>query len=71
VIADGAFCGVTISGYEQGKAAAEIAVRILNDEKSADIQISRTNVVIPMINQQRAKQLNLKIDEEILKKYGS
>ena len=71
VIADGAFCGVTISGYEQGKAAAEIAVRILNGEKPADIQISRTNVVIPMINLERAKQLNLKIDSEIQKKYGS
>lgn len=70
VIADGAFCGVTVSGYEQGKAAAEIAVRILNEEKPSDIQISRTSVVIPMINLERAKQLNLKIDEEILKKYG-
>ncbi len=68
VIAEGAFCGVTISGYEQGKAAAEIAVRILNGDKPADIQISRTNAVIPMINLERAKQLNLKINEEILKK---
>jgi len=71
VIADGAFCGVTISGYEQGKAAAEIAKRILNGEKPSDIQISRENVIIPMINLERAKQLNLKIDKEILKKYGS
>jgi len=71
VIADGAFCGVTISGYEQGKAAAEIAKIILNGEKPADIQISRTNVTIPMINLERTKQLNLKIDEKILKKYGS
>lgn len=71
VIADGAFCGVTISGYEQGKVAAEIAKRILNGEKPSEIQISRTNVVIPMINLERTKQLNLKIDEETLNKYGS
>jgi len=32
-VQDGVLCGVTVSGYEQGMTAAEIAIRILNGEK--------------------------------------
>ncbi|MFC1904456.1 ABC transporter substrate-binding protein [Chloroflexota bacterium] len=67
IIRDGVLCGVTVSGYEQGRAAAEIAVRILNGEKPADIEIERPEKGTPMVNQARAKALNIEIPADVLK----
>lgn len=63
---DGALCGVSTSGYEQGKAAAEIATRILNGEKPADISIECPQKEILLVNETRANELNIEIPEEIL-----
>jgi len=66
-VSDGVLCGVTISGYEQGRAAAEIAVRILNGEKPVDIRIECPEKGSPMVNQTRAKELNIEIPADVLK----
>ena len=64
---DGVLCGVTVSGYEQGRAAAEIAVRILNGEKPVDIHIERPEKGTPMVNETRAKELHIEIQVDVLK----
>ncbi|MFC1995625.1 ABC transporter substrate-binding protein [Chloroflexota bacterium] len=66
-VRDGVLCGVTVSGYEQGRAAAEIAVRILNGEKPVDIHIERPETGTPMVNETRAKELNIEIPADVLK----
>ena len=66
-VKDGVLCGVTVSGYEQGKAAAEIAVRILNGEKPVDIPIERPEKGTPMVNETRARDLNIEIPADVLK----
>ena len=66
-VRDGVLCGVTLSGYEQGKAAAEIAIRVLNGEKPADIPIKSPEKGTPIVNEIRAKELNIEIPEEVLK----
>ena len=66
-VSDGVLCGVTVSGYEQGRAAAEIAVRILNGEKPVDIDIECPEKGTPMVNETRAKGLNIEIKADVLK----
>ena len=66
-VRDGVLCGVTLSGYAQGKTAAEIAIRILNGETPADIPIKRPEKGTPIVNETRAKELNIEIPEEVLK----
>jgi len=66
-VRDGVLCGVTMSGYEQGKAAAQIAIKILNGEKPADIPIECPGKGTPMVNEIRAKQLNIDIPTDVLK----
>ncbi|MFC1979720.1 ABC transporter substrate-binding protein [Chloroflexota bacterium] len=66
-VSDGVLCGVTVSGYEQGRAAAEIAVRILNGEKPVDIHIESPEKGTPMVNETRAKELNIEIQADVLK----
>ena len=66
-ISGGVLCGVTVSGYEQGKAAADIAVRILNGEKPADIAVQCPKTGKTIINETRAKQLNITIPADVLK----
>ncbi len=65
-VKDGVLCGVTESGYEQGKAAAQIAVRILNGEKPGDIPIERPEKGIKMVNETRAQELNIVIPADVL-----
>ena len=65
-VRDGVLCGVTVSGYEQGMAAAEIAIRILNGEKPADISIECPEKGTPMINKIRAEELNIEIPADVL-----
>ena len=65
-VMDGVLCGVTVSGYEQGMAAAEIAIRILNGEKPADIPIECPEEGTPMINEIRAEELNIEIPADVL-----
>ena len=66
-VKDGVLCGVTLSGYAQGKTAAEIAVRILKGGKPADIPIKCPEKGTPIVNETRAKELNIEIPEEVLK----
>jgi ABC-type uncharacterized transport system substrate-binding protein len=62
---DGVLCGRVSSGYEQGKAGAAIAVRILAGENPADIAIEKPIQGISMINQTRAGELHLTIPAEV------
>ena len=64
-IEEGALCGVTQSGEEQGRAAAEIAVKILEGIKPKDIPIKNPKKGIPIINIKRAESLNIKIPEDV------
>jgi len=66
-IRGGAFSGVTVSGYEQGKAAAEIAVRILKGEKARDIPIQCPQKGTIIVNETRAKDLNIQIPADVLR----
>ena len=63
---DGALCGVTLSGYEQGKAAAEMATKILDGGKPADIPITSPEKGNSIVNERRAKELNIVIPEDLL-----
>ena len=63
---EGALCGVTLSGYEQGKAAAEIAVKILDGQKPADIPIQSQEEGKPVVNEERAKELDVVIPTDML-----
>lgn len=65
-VRDGVLCGVTVSGYEQGMTAAEIAIRILNGETPADISIQCPEKGTPMINEIRAEELNIEIPADVL-----
>ena len=63
----GALCGVTLSGYEQGKAAAEIAIEILDGKKPVDIPIKCPEKGNPIVNKRRAEELNITIPTDIVK----
>ena len=63
----GALCGVTLSGYEQGKAAAEIAIEILEGKEPADIPITCPEKGNPMVNERRAEELNITVPTDIIK----
>jgi len=66
-ISHGALSSVTVSSYEQGLAAGEIAREILIEGKSpASIPMKPTAKGEPVINLARAKALGLSIDSEIL-----
>ena len=65
-VSDGALCGVTLSGYEQGKAAAEIAIKILEGQKPADISIRCPEKGSPIVNERRASELGIVIPEDLL-----
>lgn len=64
-VKDGILCGVTESGYEQGKAAAKIAVRILDGEKPGDIPIERPAKGVKMVNEARVAELNITIPADV------
>ena len=65
-IQNGALCGVALSVSEQGKAAAEIALRILEGTKPIDIPIKCPEKGNSIINQKRAKELNIKIPDDLV-----
>lgn len=66
-ISHGTLASVTVSSYEQGRAAGEIARAILVDGKSpSSFPMKPTLKGEPVINLARAKKLGLKIDSEIL-----
>ena len=60
----GALCGVALSAYEQGKTAAEIAVRILAGENPADIPVAIPQATRAMVNATRAAELGVDVSEE-------
>ena len=65
-IRDGILCGVVVSGYEQGKAAAEMAIEILDGKKPLDIPIRCPAKGKPMVNATRAKELGIDIPLDVL-----
>ena len=65
-IEGGALCGVVLSAYEQGKTAAEIAIRILAGEKPSDIPVAIPQATRAMVNAARAAELGIEISEETL-----
>lgn len=63
----GTLCSVTVSGYQQGLLAGEMARRILVDGvKPGDIPIRSTIKGTPVINLARARQLGLQPDTNLL-----
>ena len=66
-VKDGALCGVILTGYEQGKAAGEIAVRILKGEKAKDIPIQCPQKGTIIVNETRARDLNIQIPADVLR----
>lgn len=66
-ISHGTLASVTVSSYEQGLAAGEIARGILVEGKSpASFPMKATVKGEPVINLARAQKLGLKVDSEIL-----
>ena len=65
-IEGGALCGVVLSAYEQGRIAAEIAIRILAGEKPSDIPVAVPQATRALVNAARASQLGVEISEETL-----
>ncbi len=66
-VRDGALCGVVLSAYVQGEAAAKMALTILAGANPANIPIQAPQEGIPMINKRRAEELNIRIPEDVLK----
>lgn len=62
----GALCGVALSAYEQGKTAAEMAVRILAGEKPSDIPVAIPQATRAMVNAARAAELGIEVSEDTL-----
>jgi len=62
----GALCGVALSAYEQGKIAAEMAVRILAGEKPADIPVAIPQATRAIINATRAAKLGINVSADSL-----
>ncbi|MBF0363010.1 MAG: hypothetical protein HQK49_18465 [Oligoflexia bacterium] len=63
----GTLCSVTVSGYEQGFAAGEIAKNILGKGLSANAFPFKATVKgAPVINMARAKQLKLNINNNLV-----
>ena len=60
-------CGVTLSGYEQGKATAGIAIEILEGKEPADIPIKCPEKGNPIVNKIRAEELNITVPTDIIK----
>ena len=62
----GALCGVALSAYEQGKTAAEIAIRILAGEEPSDIPFAIPQATRAMISAARAAELGIEVSEDTL-----
>lgn len=63
----GTLCTVTVSGYEQGFSAGNLAKQILQDGKSpGDLLISSNLKGEPVINLKRARDLNILVPSEVL-----
>ena len=62
----GALCGIALSAYEQGKTAAEIAIRILAGEKPSDIPFAIPQATRAMVNAARAAELGIEVSEDTL-----
>jgi len=62
----GALCGVALSAYEQGKAAAEIAIRILAGERPSDIPVVIPQATRAIINAARAAEFGIEVSEDSL-----
>ncbi|MFC1734201.1 ABC transporter substrate-binding protein, partial [candidate division KSB1 bacterium] len=67
-VEQGALCGYTESGVDQGKAAAEMALEILNGESPGNIPVKTLTDGMPLINESRAKELNILIPDHVLQK---
>ncbi len=65
-IEGGALCGIALSAYEQGKTAAEMAIRILAGEKPVDIPFAIPEATRAMVNAARAAELGIEVTEGTL-----
>lgn len=63
----GTLCAVTVSGYEQGFLAGNMARQILVNKKSPQhIKMATSKVGVPVVNIARARKLGIKVDTDIL-----
>jgi ABC-type uncharacterized transport system substrate-binding protein len=67
-VRNGALCGVSFDGFDQGKLAAEMALEILGGKKPSDIPITPPEYGQPMVNEKRAKELNIEIPAHLVEK---
>ena len=67
VVKGGALCGDTISGIEQGRAAAETAAMILAGWRPSEISLRYPGRGDPMVNAARAKELGIIIPASVTK----
>ena len=61
----GALCGVAQSGYDQGKTAAELAIKILNGISPSDIPIKSPRKGMSIVNQSRAEKLHITVPRQL------
>jgi ABC-type uncharacterized transport system substrate-binding protein len=63
----GTLCAVTVSGFEQGRAAGKIARSILTESRSpASFQMKPTEKGVPIVSLARAKKLNINPSSSVL-----
>jgi ABC-type uncharacterized transport system substrate-binding protein len=64
-VRDGALCGIAQSGYNQGKTAAGLAIKILSGVSPSDIPIETPRKGLPILNQARAEKLHITIPRQV------
>jgi len=63
-VEDGFLCEYSLNGTDQGKAAGEMVISILDGTKPADIPVVTVDTGYKVINEKRAAELGLTIPEE-------
>ena len=65
-LADGALCGVILTGFEHGSQAAGLALRILAGERAGDIPLTTTTKGLIMLNLAVARKLGVEVPIPLL-----
>ena len=65
-VADGALCGVILTGFEHGSQAADLALRILGGERAGDIPLTVTTKGLIMVNLAVARKLGIDVPTPLI-----
>jgi ABC-type uncharacterized transport system substrate-binding protein len=63
---DGSVCGVLESGLEQGKMAGQMALKILQGAKPANLEIQTSLTGQPMLNLDMARKLGIQVSDDVI-----